>query len=102
MMFEIYTKEVEIGGKTYSLRPLSGRFIGKLYSVIGKLQGSDEKDIMSKLDEDTMTKMYDICFETFKSSYPKEDEIKVSAFVSQNLMKLIEPVITVNIGEQKE
>jgi hypothetical protein len=101
MLFETYTKEVEIKGEKYLLRPLAGRFIGKLYSVIGKLQGSDEKDMLSKLDEDTMTKMYDICFETFKSSYPKEDESKVSAFVSQNLMKLIEPVITVNIGDQK-
>jgi len=102
MLFEIYTKEVEIKGEKYLLRPLAGRYIGKLYSVIGKLQGTDEKDLLSKLDEDTMSKMYDVCYETFRSSYPKESEETVANFVSQNLMKLIEPVITVNIGEQKE
>ena len=99
MLFGINTKEVVIKGDTYVLRPLSGRFIGKLYSVIGKLQGKDEKEIASNLDEDTMSKMFDIVFETFKASYPKQDEKSVSEFVSQNLMILIEPVVSVNVGE---
>ena len=98
-LFEIYTTEVEINGDIYKLRPLSGRHIGKLYSVIGKLQGEDEKEIASKLNEETMGGFYDIAVETFKKSYPNEEESKVEEFVSQNLQKLIEPIIKVNVGE---
>ena len=107
MMFDTYTTEVELKGEKYTLRPLTGRFIGKLYSVVTKLQpkeGEDENDITNKLDEDTMSKFYDIALETFKASYPKEDEEKIKGFVAQNLIALIEPIVTVNIGklENKE
>ena len=42
---------------------------------------------------------YDIAVETFKKSYPNEEASKVEEFVSQNLQKLIEPIIKVNVGE---
>jgi len=99
MLFDIYTTEVEINNEKYTLRPLSGRFIGKLYSVIGKLQADDEKEVIKQLDEDTMNKFYEIAYETFKSSYPNIEDDKVKQFVSQNLIKLIEPIVKVNIGE---
>lgn len=102
VLFEIYTKEVEINGDKYLLRPLCGRHIAKLYSVIGKMQGTDEKDIASKLDEETMEKFYDLAYETFKASYPQEDDEKIKAFVSQNLMQLIEHVVNVNVSQVKE
>lgn len=107
MMFEIYTKEVEIVDKSgnkqvYKLRPLSGRFLPKLYSAMSKFQGikeGEEFDV-SVLDEDTVQKLHTICLETFKASYPDQDVKVLDEFVSQNLLKLLEPVIQVNVGEE--
>lgn len=102
MLFEIYTTDVEIDGEKYTLRPLSGRYIGKLYSVIGKLQTEDEKDLLKQLDEETMGNFYDIALATFEKSYPDQPKDKLEDFVSQKLIKLIEPIVKVNIGEIKE
>lgn len=107
MLFEIYTKEVEVNGETYKLRPLSGRFIGKLYGCINKLgveEGMSEKEAAKNLNGEAMADLHDITLETFKKSYPKEDESKLDEFVTQNLTKLIQPIIEVNLntkaGEQ--
>ena len=104
MMFELYTEEVKLkdpSGKeeTYRLRPLTGRYLPKLYSIISKLHnddGSEDIDV-SNFDEKTIADMHTIVFETFKRSYPNEDETKLDEFVSQNLMKLVGPVFGLNI-----
>lgn len=101
MMFEIYTKEVVIGDKTYKLRPLSGRFVGKFYALMSKLNTATKEDgsmDMSKLDEKIMTDLYDLTLDMFKCSYPKEDVGQLEGFVAQNLFKLIEPLIQVNMN----
>jgi hypothetical protein len=102
MLFDIYTKEVEIKGEKYTLRPLSGRFIGKLYSIVGKMSETGKEDLSKQFDEETMANMYDLAYETFKASYPDQDEKTISAFVSQNLMLLIEPIVQVNINQPEE
>jgi len=103
-VFEIFTKEVEIkvgdNVHKYTLRPLSGRFLPKLYSVIGKLQSKDEEGIGSFLEEDTIKVLHELILETFRKSYPNEDENKLDEFVSQNIMLLLEAVIEVNINDK--
>jgi len=117
-MFEIYTKEVEIKEPSgnvvkYKLRPLNGRFLPKLYSVIGKMQGNqkeleglsdEEKNIKSfeSLDEDTVNKLHSLVFETLKKSYPKEDEDLLNEFASQNLLQFLGALIEVNLGNGNE
>ena len=113
-MFEIYTKEVEIkepNGNVvkYKLRPLSGRFLPKLYSILGKMQvrqkelkglSEEEKNIKSfeQLDEDTISKLHSLTFETLKKSYPKENEEVLNEFASQNLLQFLGALIEVNLG----
>jgi len=117
-MFEIYTKEVEIKEPSgnvvkYKLRPLNGRFLPKLYSVINVMQKANEinKDLpdeernakaLESFDEDTVGKLHTLIFETLKSSYPKEDDKQLSEFASQNLMSFIGALIEVNIGNGNE
>jgi len=112
MMFEIYTKEVEIKGEKYLLRPLCGRFLPKLYSVLKALnesknnqEGTEEEKAakaFDSLNENTISKLHEIGLETFKKSYPEQDEKILDEFVSQNLLILLEALITVNVGNSDE
>ncbi len=105
-VFEIFTKEVEvkIGGNThkYVLRPLSGRHLPKFYSIVKKIQQNkegDKVDVTEFLDENTVASLHELTLETFKKSYPKEDEEKLDEFVSQNLLSLMEGLMQVNIND---
>jgi len=102
-MFDIYTKdiEVEINGETqkYKFRPLSGRFLPRLYSVIGAMQKvEDTEKTLQSLEEKDFANLHTLVLETFKASYPKEDADKLDLFVSQNLFKFVEPVMQVNMN----
>ena len=107
MMFQIYTKEFKLkdasgNEETYRLRPLTGRFLPKLFGIMGKLSTGEGEVDMSKLDEEAMAKLHMICLETFKRSYPNEKEEALDEFVSQNLLRLIEPVFAVNMNPPEE
>lgn len=103
MMFEIYTEEVEVSGEKYLIRPLSGRFLPKLFSLMENFDGEeDNKKAMANLDEDTIAKFHLLALETFKKSYPKEDKDILDEFVTQNLFVLIEVIMKVNLQKQTE
>lgn len=97
MMFELYTQEIKIKDDTYRVRPLSGKYLAKLYAVASKLGAGKEGQDMSDLDEDTVKALHEIVFETFKASYPNEEPDKLDLFVAQNLMLLMEGVFKVNM-----
>lgn len=109
-MFEIYTKQIEVTnalGNTdkYTLRPLCGRFMPKLYGVIKKFDKGKDADgniDNSKLDESAMGDIHSLLLETFKKSYPDEKEELLDEFCSQNLMKLLDGLIEVNLGKPDE
>jgi len=101
-MFEIYKEEVEIDGNKYELRPLSGRFLPKLFSLMNKFEGEEDEESIGNLDEDTIAKFHLLALETFKKSYPKEDVEKLDEFVTQNLFVLIEGLMKVNLKKQQE
>lgn len=94
-MFDIYEHEFTIDGSKYRLVPVSGEHIGLLYKVLSKLQGEDVK--ISDLDDATMLAFKKLALETFKVSYPLENADKLDKFVSQNLLRLFEPVLKVNL-----
>jgi hypothetical protein len=111
-MFEIYTKTVTIttpkGPLSLSIRPLSGRFLPKLYSVIGKMSnvadvedsGNNAKEFFNNIDEETVEKAHSICLETMIKSYPAEDKQALDEFVSQNLLTLLPAIIEVNLNQK--
>ncbi len=111
-MFEIYTKTITItthkGEVTLLLRPLSGRFLPKLYNIMGKFNfkvdeatSNDDKarEFFSKLDESAVLSLHEISLETLKKSYPGEDPIALDEFVSQNLLTLFPAIFEVNLGK---
>jgi hypothetical protein len=106
-IFDIYTKEVTINGQTYKIRPLSGRFLPKFYKVIGKLSegNADGKQDVNptKLFEDAeaMEALHTIGLETLKKSYPETKVEQLDEFVSQNLLKMLEVLIQVNMPSDK-
>lgn len=100
-LFEIYTKEVDIKGKKLEFRPLSGRYLPKLYAVMSEVEKNKDKDGnigVQAFSEDTMSKLHTLVLETLKKSYPDEEESILDEFASQNLMHLLQPLIEVNVG----
>jgi len=97
--FNIYTKDVKIGDEVYQLRPLTGRFLPQLYDVIGKLANDKEEIDVKQLNEENITALQTLALETFKKSYPNEDENRLDEFVSQNLMVIVGPLVELNLGK---
>ena len=107
VLFEIYTKKVDFTDATgtkkeLELRPLSGRYLGKLFNAAKVFDGVEEADMLEKMDEKIIGDLHFIVLETLKTSYPKEDEKLLDEFASQNLFRLLEPVIEVNVAKQSE
>jgi hypothetical protein len=102
--FEIYEHTFEIDGEEYTIQPLSTRYLSDLVSVSSGLSKltDDEGNLVEEIPSDKLEVLRTCAVETLKQSYPKEDEQKLEQFASQNLMKLIEPLITVNLNPQKE
>lgn len=103
-MFELYEEKVELvdraGNKnTYTISPLPGEYLEDLYYVIDKFQSAGEKDseILKALTTDTSNKLHKLVMATLLQSYPNEDKDKLNKFVSQNLLKFVEPIIKVNM-----
>jgi hypothetical protein len=108
-MFEIYKEKIEITDKvgnksTYELSPLSGEYLEDLYSVMDAFQGAgdNEKGILKVLGTKTVEQLHRLVFATLLASYPNEDKAKLNQFVSQNLMKFIEPIVKVNMPSADE
>ena len=100
-MFEVYTKEIEIQGNKYNIKPLTGKYIGLLYDVIKELnvgENGKQEEIVDKLSSVVITKLHTICLETMKKSYPDQEEGKLNEWVSQNLFSLVKPIVEVNIS----
>jgi len=106
LRFDAYTKKVVIDGQEYEIRPLSGRFFPKLYSVVSafekaKKSGSDDSNIIDFLDESVLLSVHELCLETFKKSYPSESVDKLDDFVSQNLWEVFGAVTQVNFKNKE-
>jgi len=99
MDFDIYTQDIKIKDKTYTIRPLTGEYLPKLYGVMSQLGLKEGEEFdLSKLNEDTMGKLHELALESFKKSYPQEDEHKLDEFISQNLLLILEALIKVNVS----
>lgn len=114
-MFELYTKEVEIAGQKYKFRPLSGRYIGKLYKLTMAMSkardeasaenpgASDEvlnKETMVRfMTEENVLNLHTLSCEMVKASYPDQDPQHVDEWVSQNLLEMLGPLNEVNMGK---
>ena len=108
-MFEYYRQNVKIKDRngnelTYELKPLSGRYLPKLYNIMKKFGQVDKEkeDSMEFLEPELMSDLHTLALETMKASYPKEDENELDIWVSQNLLTLLEPLIKVNMGDQAQ
>jgi len=106
-MFEIYKKEVKIkdsmgNTNTYVLKPLSGKHLPKLYSLLQVLSTLEDKgtneDVLAMMDEKLVTTVHELVLVTLCKSYPKESEEDLDDFVSQNLFQFISPLVEVNVG----
>lgn len=108
-MFEIYKKKVEINGTEYELRPLPGKFLPKVYHLLGKLDFKEHKGedaaeqgmrVLKAFSQDEVAMIHDVCMETMLRSYPEQNKAQVEDFVSQNLMTLLTAVIEVNLSNR--
>jgi len=107
MEYDIKTKEIEINGKHYNIRPLSGRFLPKFYAILEGMQGMDtenmkETDMFKFLNEKAIEKLHKISFETLKKSDPKANEELLDEFVSQNLLTMFQVIMEVNMPQVED
>jgi hypothetical protein len=103
-MFELKKEKVEIvdenGNKAvYEVGPLTGEYLEDMYYVMDKLQkaGEDENEILKVLGTDAVKKLHNLIFVTLKNSYPDQDELLLNQFASQNLIKFLQPIISINM-----
>jgi len=110
MRFGIKTSEVVIDGDTYIFKPLKGKHLGLLMDVAKRLSAEkiDEDDdkadekFMNMISQELVNDINTLAMETFKISYPSEfnkDPETIELFVTQNLFKLLNPIIEVNTGK---
>jgi hypothetical protein len=110
-MFDVYVKDVKVKTKTgevsLKIRPLSGKYLPKLYAAIGKLSFSDDaelsdaersKQFLQSLDEAAVQNLHEVVLETLKKSYPGEPVESLDEFASQYFIQLFPLVIEVNLG----
>jgi len=103
-MFDVSKEKLEIvdekGNKeVYDISPLPGAYLEDLYAVLDALQGvgEDSDKVLKVLGTSVSGKLHKLVFATLKQSYPDQDDKKLNQFVTQNLMKFIEPIIKVNM-----
>ena len=106
-MFDVKKEKVEIvasnGNKdVYEISPLTGEYLEDLYYVMDKFQGAgeDENEILKALGTDAVTKLHKLVFASLAGNYPDIDKNNLNQFVSQNLMKFIEPVVKANVPQE--
>lgn len=120
--FNIKTHKFELDGDEYYLKPLSGEYIGLLFEVLDAFQSvnskiesetpvdatEEEKEklssekFLSYLDKPSLGKLHTLTLETLKTSYPEEKAENLDGFVTQNLFKLMNHVIKVNMNSVEE
>jgi len=120
--FNITTHKFELDNEEYFLKPLGGAHIGLLFEVLeafqsvntriesetpeGLTEGEKEKlsgdKFLEYLDKEALAKLHTLTMETFKRSYPSEKVDDLEGFVTQNLFKLMNHVIKVNMNSVEE
>lgn len=91
-MFDVYTHEFKLGTDTYRLVPASGEHIKLAFDVVEKLSGKEDGQVSAE----ALDKLHKLALATFIQSYPNEDKKKLESFVTQNITKLVEPIMKVN------
>jgi hypothetical protein len=97
----IRTKELDIEGQKYNIKPLTGKYLGKFFGVlkaVSKLkENSKPEEILDALDENTVTNLHLLTMESMKRSGIKMEEEELDMYVAQNLFTLMGPVLEVNM-----
>lgn len=111
--FDIYTKQVEVGGKELKLRPLDGKHLPKMWAILtstddssklskqelDKLSDEEKADLVKGMfTEENMTTIYQLCLHTMERSYPNKDEEGIKDFTSLNLMELFNVITDINMS----
>ena len=98
MRFEVRTQEITLNNEVYVLKPIQGKYLESLMDIATKLEGVDENS--AKIPSGCITQLHEVAMATMERSYPedyKKDKESIEAFVTQNLFKLLEPIMKVNI-----
>jgi len=105
-MFDVYKKQVEleVNGikETYTLVPLSGESMPKIFDLLKKLEikeGMEDSDMLEKLDGDAIKLLHSVVLDTLIQSYPDQDKTKLDQFATQNLFQLFPVVMELNINQ---
>lgn len=101
-MFDVYaenfTIETKTGPQVISFQPLPGEYFGKLINLA---KSFSDTDTTNNLSEETVRVLHQLVFVSLCQTYPQEDKKKLEMFVTQNLFKLIEPLMKVNLPQTK-
>lgn len=98
--FEVYEHTFELNGEEYTIQPLTGKYLARMINAASAFQNlaGENGKLQNDIPADKLETFYDCVLATFKQSYPDMDKEKLEMFVSQNLLKLIEPVTKVSMS----
>lgn len=107
-MFETDEVKFTIKGKEYSIKPLTGAMMPKFFQFLGKISpmaGADVNKIdasktLEMLDPVAMGLLHDLVMASLLSSYKEKKSEDLDSFVSQNLLKFIEPIMKANMPSE--
>lgn len=99
-MFDVKKYEFEFEGEKYKILPLNGDDLEDFYEVALKMKEDAEGNVA--ITGKDMKIFHKLTLKTFEKSYPSEfskGKENMESFVSQNLTKLIEHLVKVNMPE---
>lgn len=100
----IRTKEIELEGKQIVIRPLNGKYIGKMFTVLKKVAGLKEdsppEELMQSLDDEAVTALHIVITETLRKANIGVEGDELEELASQNLFNLMGPILEINMPKQ--
>ena len=100
----IRTAQIEIDGKQYIIRPLTGKYIGKLFTVMKSMskikEGSSPEEIFSVINEDTATALHELIYATLQKANTGMNPEELDEYVTQDMFKLMGKILEINMPKQ--
>lgn len=93
-------EKITLDGKEYILKPLDWKHYPKLFTLMSKFEGVDDKNFMSALDEKTMESLMDLELHTFKLSHPEIREDELKQIVMHNIFEILPVMVELNFNKK--
>jgi hypothetical protein len=86
--------------REFVFKPLNWEHFPKLFTIASKFQNTDEKEMLSKLDEKLIKDVMELELTMFKISYPEMKEEDIKDIILQNMFELMTVLFEINLAKK--